>query len=319
MIVFNILLVAAVFLAWLFPGIGSKVGLFSLSSIANYGIFVIFFFYGLKLTPSKLRTEIGSWRTHAIIQFTTFVLFPVLVLLMRPLFVYHSSSMLWLGFFYLAALPSTVSSSVVMVSAAKGNVPMAIFNASISSLIGIVVTPLWMSLVISNITANSASSEMITIILKLILQIFVPVTLGILLNKYWGDFAQKNTNRLRLFDQSVILLIVYTSFSASFYEKIFVNFSWTTIIICFLLTIVLFCFVYLILNVICKQLKISKYDSIAIKFCGSKKSLVHASAMAKIIFAGYSGIGLILLPIMIYHTFQLIVVASIAEREKQNC
>lgn len=50
------------------------------------------------------------------------------------------------GRLFLATLPSTVSSSVVMVSIAGGNMAAAIFNASVSSLIGVFVTPLWMGI-----------------------------------------------------------------------------------------------------------------------------------------------------------------------------
>ena len=312
---FLALLIAAVVLAWLFPEIGVGEGIFSLSSIANYGISVIFFFYGLRLTREKLRTGLGNWKLHVLIQLTTFALFPLLVLPLRPLFQGEDNTLLWLGIFYLAALPSTVSSSVVMVSIAKGNMPAAIFNASISSLIGIFITPLWMSLILSDVAAGA---ELWTIIGKLILQIFLPVALGMALNRRWGAFAEKHGSKLRMFDQSVILLIVFTSFGASFAHNVFENFSWFTIIACSVLMIVLFYVVCGIVGFLCRRFKMTREDTITALFCGSKKSLVHGTAMAKVIFAGYGGVGVILLPIMIYHTFQLIIVSAIAKRYSEK-
>ena len=310
---FIALLIAAVALAWLWPAVGAGEGMFSLSSLANYGISVIFFFYGLKLSREKLRAGLGNWRLHILIHLTTFVLFPLMILWIRPLFRGEENTLLWLGLFYLAALPSTVSSSVVMVSIAGGNISAAIFNASISSLIGVFITPLWMSMILSGVAETNAVG-LGSIIGKIVLQILLPVFLGIALNRRWGAFAQKYQHTLRLFDQSVILLIVYTSFCASFAHQVFKDFSWMVIIGCAAGMLILFFVIFAIVGLICRWLKVNRKDTITAQFCGSKKSLVHGTAMSKVIFAGYSGIGVILLPIMLYHALQLMVVSAIAKR-----
>ena len=312
---FLILLVSAVVLAWLFPAVGAGEGAFSLSALANYGISVIFFFYGLRLNREKLRTGIGNWRLHILIHLATFVLFPVLILSIRPLFSGEDNVLLWLGIFYLAALPSSVSSSVVMVSIAGGNILAAIFNASISSLIGVFITPLWMSLILSN-AAGIDTANLGSVIGKLALQVLLPVVLGMALNLRWGAFAEKHKRTIRMFDQSIILLIVYTSFCASFAHHVFDGFSWVTIIACTAGMVLLFLVVYGTVSVVCRCLKMNRGDTIAAQFCGSKKSLIHGTAMSKVIFAGYSGIGVILLPIMLYHALQLMIVSAIARRKE---
>ena len=313
---FMALLLTVVVLAWLWPDVGAREGVFSLSSLANYGVSFIFFFYGLKLSREKLRNGLGNWQLHILIHLTTFVLFPILILLTRPLFQGESNTLLWLGIFFLAALPSTVSSSVVMVSIARGNMPAAIFNASISSLIGVFITPLWMSLFISgrDVACNVSTTGLSAIIGKLILQILLPVVLGIALNRRWGAFAEKHKNKLRIFDQSIILLIVYTSFCASFAHHVFEGFSWMVIVGCATGMAALFFIVYGIVGFVCRHLKMNREDTITAQFCGSKKSLVHGAAMSKVIFAGYSSIGVILLPIMLYHTLQLMIVSAIARK-----
>ena len=322
---FLALLIAAVVLAWLWPSVGAGEGIFSLSSFANYGVSVIFFFYGLKLSREKLRIGLGNRHLHLLIHLTTFVLFPILILLIRPLFQGENNMLLWLGIFFLAALPSTVSSSVVMVSIAGGNIPAAIFNASISSLIGVFITPLWMSLFIAggdaalsggDVARHVSTMGLWGIIGKLILQILLPVVLGMALNRRWGRFAEKRKNTLRMFDQSIILLIVYTSFCASFAHRVFEDFSWTVIIGCATGMAALFFVVYGIVSLVCRRLKMNREDTITAQFCGSKKSLVHGAAMSKVIFAGYSSIGVILLPVMLYHTLQLMIVSAIARKTK---
>ncbi len=134
---FILALIGMIFLAWWIPGMGMGDHTPNLGMVIDGGIFMIFFLYGLKLNPEKIRQGMRNWRMHLTIQATTFILFPLLVLPFYPLLKNTPYEMLWTAVFFLAALPSTVSSSVVMVSMAGGNVPGAIFNASISGMIGI--------------------------------------------------------------------------------------------------------------------------------------------------------------------------------------
>ena len=131
---FSPALLLMIVLAKFFPTPGLVEGVFSLKSFAGYGISVIFFLYGLRLSLSQMLSCVNNWRLHLLVQATTFIVFPLIVLMFRGLFsdtLYYS---LWLGVFYLAALPSTVSSAVVMVSLAGGNVTGAIFNATFSKI-----------------------------------------------------------------------------------------------------------------------------------------------------------------------------------------
>jgi sodium/bile acid cotransporter 7 len=54
-------------------------------------------------------------------------------------------------------------------------------------------------------------------------------------------------------------------------------------------------------------------DEIVVVFCGTKKSLVQGVPMGRVLFPG-PDLGLILLPIMIFHQVQLMVCAYIARR-----
>jgi len=210
---FILALMGMILLAYLLPSPGAQKGIFSLKELANYGISLIFFFYGLRLSPQRLREGLGNWHLHLTVQLATFVLFPLLILGIIHLLRVESTNLIWLGIFFVAALPSTVSSSVVMVSIAGGNIPGAIFNASISALIGVFITPIWMGIFIAS---GSGNIDLTGIILKLMLQVLLPVILGLLLHSKLGTFAEKHRRQLRYFDQTTILLIVYTAFCESF-------------------------------------------------------------------------------------------------------
>ncbi|AIM36478.1 bile acid:sodium symporter family protein [Sphingobacterium sp. SG20118] len=308
---FVIGLFVAIILAYIYPNLALIEGKFSLDSITTIGISLIFFFYGLKLSLTDLKAGLSNWKLHVLVHFSTFILFPLLVLLFLPFVKTEIQHQFWLSFFFLAALPSTVSSSVVMVSIAKGNMPAAIFNASISGIIGVIVTPLWMGLFL---TVNS-DFDFGHIYLGLFLEIILPVILGIALQPYLGKWARRFSKPLSTFDKTIILLIVYKSFADSFIEKIFDAVDVWYFISVFAGVILLFCLVYLLIWYIAKLLKFPIEDQITAIFCGSKKSLTHGSVFAKIIFSHVGlGFGLVFFPIMIYHAFQIFVASIIAQR-----
>src|SRR5690625_2486587 len=135
----------------------------------------------------------------------------------------------------MAALQFSVSSSVVMFSIAKGNLPAAIFNASISGIIGIILTPLWMMPFIQQV---DAAYDFTTIYLQLITEIVVPLALGLSLRKFLGQWARNNRRTLDLFDKFIILLIIYKSFVHAFEDKIFTQISFLSMIVMTILVIV---------------------------------------------------------------------------------
>ncbi|MGI9036625.1 MAG: bile acid:sodium symporter family protein [Pyrinomonadaceae bacterium] len=308
---FLLLLAAMIILAYFFPSLGVREKPVSLAEITNYGITLIFFFYGLRLSFQRLRAGLGNWRMHVVIQLTTFLFFPLVALLFKPLFKGNDLYLLWLGTFFLASLPSTVSSSVVMVSIAGGNLPAAIFNATISSVLGIFITPLWMSLVLAG---NGQKFDFQSILFKLILQVLLPFAVGVALHRYFGNFAETHRKKLRYFDQSVILLIIYTAFCHSFTLGIFKDYNISDIVLLTLAMAALFFSSYIFILAVGRFLKFDQDDTIAVLFCGSKKSLVHGTLMSKVFFQDSGVAGIILLPIMIYHALQLIAASIVARR-----
>ena len=150
---------------------------------------------------------------------------------------------------------------------------------------------------------------------SLLAKILAPVILGLMLNKYWGTFAKKHSKKLSLFDKSIILCIVYNSFSNSFSSGIF-----STISIAHLLTVALsifaiFAIIYVSIKKTCALLEFNREDEITAVFCGSKKSLVHGSVMAKVLFTNSASLGIFLLPTMVYHAMQLIIISFIAQKK----
>ncbi len=308
---FVLSIIVVIILAWFFPQWGSKNSAIPIDRISSIGISLIFFFYGLKLSPEKMRTGLQNWKLHILIQASTFLIFPVIILFFYPLINNENSYFLWLAFLFLGALPSTVSSSVVMVSIARGNVAGAIFNASISGLIGIVITPLWMGIFLQKAEGDF---NLGAVYLKLITEILLPVILGLFLHRFWGMLALKYSRQLSTFDKSVILLIIYKSFAVSFDERVFMSVNISALVIIFLASIVLFHLIYFITGYLSKRLRFNTEDLITARFCGTKKSLVHGTVFSKILFPQAFPVGIILLPLMVFHAYQIFVISIFASR-----
>lgn len=303
---FVIAILVVVVLAYFFP---QPAHLLPLDSLASVGISLVFFFYGLKLSPSKIKAGLSNWKLHVVIQAFTFLIFPIIVLVIKPIFQGQDEELIWLGLFFLAALPSTVSSSVVMVSIAKGNIPAAIFNASISGLIGIFITPLWMGLFVS--VGNIDVSD---VYLKLLSEILLPIIGGLLLQKWLGHLTQKFSFFFTQFDRTVILIVIYKSFVHSFEDNVFSSLQLVDFLILSTWVILLFILVYAIITLTSTWLRFNREDNIAALFCGTKKSLMHGTVFSKVIFGSLPALGIILLPLMLFHAFQILIIGVIAGR-----
>ncbi|SIT05312.1 solute carrier family 10 (sodium/bile acid cotransporter), member 7 [Chryseobacterium ureilyticum] len=313
--VFLLLLIVMVLMGKLIPFEKSYNHYFNLSAFIDWGIAAIFLLYGLKLNLKEVVKDISNWKLHVLIQSGTFILFPFFVLIFYPLVKGTGYYDIWLSIFFLAALPSTVSSSVVMVSIAKGNVTSAIFNASISGLIGIVMTPLLMSFFL---TSESGSGDHGEVLQQLLMKVLLPIILGIILNPVFKKWVTKYSNIIAEFDRLIILLIVYESFSTAFIENVFSSVPPTIFLILAFSVVFLFFVVYNILKWISCKMGFSAQDIITVTFCGSKKSLVHGSLFLLVLNIPEDQKVLFLLPVMVYHSFQLFYVSWLASKIAQR-
>ena len=161
---------------------------------------------------------------------------------------------------------------------------------------------------------NHNNVDMSDVVKKLLLQILLPVVLGLLLNPTrLGKIAEKYSKQLKYFDQLTILSIVYTAFSDSFDQHMFSSLNILELILLGACLLGLFFVAYFITGTVARLLGFNREDTITATFCGSKKSLIHGTVMAKVIFMGSPLMGILLLPIMLYHALQLIAVSIMAQ------
>lgn len=300
----------AVGLAFLWPAPGAKGGFLQPELLNKVGIALVFFLNGLALSLNALKDGALRWRVHLLIQSSTFLVFPILGWGILKASGGWMSPDLQTGFFYLCALPSTVSSSVALTIAARGNVAVAVFNATLSSLIGVILTPLWMAWILGQSGGGFAVGP---VIVDLLIWVVLPLVAGQLARPALGTWASHNKAKIQIVDRMTILMLVYTSFADTVQEGVWSNYGPLVLVETVVGSALLFFFVLALTRVLAQALKLPAEDRIAAVFCGSKKTLASGVPMAHLIFGANPALGLILLPIMIYHPLQLAVGGVLAQ------
>lgn len=308
---FVLIMLAAIGVALLAPEIGTGDGPLHLGLITSIGVALVFFLHGAAMSREKLVAGAKHWRLHTFVQSFTYIVFPVIGAVLFLTLRNVLPADLLLGIFFLCALPSTVSSSVAMTSMARGNVPGAIFNATVSGLIGMALTPLLMGLVIS---ASGASMPLGKALMGVAMQLLLPFALGQLARPLIGDWLAKRKKITTKIDRGVIVLIVYSSFCDATAAGLWHQYGWETIGAVMGISAVMLFVVLGLTTFTARRFGFSVEDEITAVFCGSKKSLANGIPMAKILFAGHPALGLLVLPLMVYHQLQLIVCSVMASR-----
>jgi sodium/bile acid cotransporter 7 len=274
--------------------------------LADAAIVLLFFMHGAKLSPEEALVGARHWRLHVMVFLSTFALFPLLGISARLLAPNFLPAPLWAGVILLTALPSTVQSSIVFTSVAGGNVPAAMCSATASSLVGVFLTPLIAGLLLASHGLDISARS----VLGIVLQLLLPFVAGQLLRPWIGAYLTRHPLALKSVDYGSVLILVYTAFSHGVVDGIWHQIDAGDLFKVALVDIALLAAVMTILTFGSRQLGFSRADQIAIVFCGSKKSLVNGVPIASLLFAGH--VGLVVIPLMLFHQIQLMVCASLA-------
>ncbi len=295
-------MIGAVTLAALAPALGATGGPLHAELVTKFGVMIAFFVYGLTLPLAALKGGALNWRLHLAVQAGTFLLFPALGLVIVKLGGPWLSPHLAFGFVYLCALPSTISSSVALTAVARGNVPGAVFNATLSSLLGVVLTPLWLHTLGGVAGAQGDLGQSILDIARLLI---LPMAVGQVCRPFLAEWAARHRARLQLTDRLLILFLIYATFCDSFVGGVWAGHGWMLLAGVMLVSAALFAVAVLTMMWSARALGLGHADRMALIFCGSKKSLAQGVTMSRVLLAGHPAAGLVLLPIMIYHALQL--------------
>jgi sodium/bile acid cotransporter 7 len=304
---FILALVGTMLFASLLPARGAAAA--AVGMAADAGIFLLFFLHGARLSREAILAGARNWPLHLAVFAATYLLFPLLGLLFGALPLLTPE--LAAGLLFLSLLPSTVQSSIAFTSIARGNVAAAVCSASFSNLAGIIVTPLLVALLMRG--GGSSAAISFTSVKTIVVQLLLPFALGHALRPWLASWIERWRRLVGLVDRGSILLVVYSAFGAAV-----VGGLWHSLSVGDLLLIGGACSLMLAIVLGAtwtagKAMRLAREDAIVLLFCGSKKSLATGVPMAGVLFPA-AAVGLMILPLMIFHQIQLIACALIARR-----
>ena len=310
---FLAVMLGAIALASFAPAHGKAEVVFD--GLSTAGVSLLFLLHGAALKRRDLWAGARQWRLHLVIFSLTFVAFPILTYPFALLPAGLLPPNLALGFVYLGVLPSAVSSSIAFTAMARGNVPGAICSAAASNVFGLLLTPLLLAAIMG--ASAFGAFDIGATLREVALEMLAPFAVGQLLHPYLARVMARRSAWLARYDQSVIVIIVYTAFSKSVREGLWTQLPLHTLALAIVICMALLGAVFGTAMLVSRRLRFSREDEIAAVFCGSKKSLASGLPLAQVLFGGAPGLGMIVLPIMLYNQIQILAGAALAKRYAQ--
>ncbi|MEY4377530.1 MAG: hypothetical protein RJB26_2080 [Pseudomonadota bacterium] len=290
---------------------GGSHGVLGLGRLTGLGIALVFGLHGAQVSRERLQAGSRNLRLHLLIQSATYVAFPLAGLcgfwLLRP----HLPAPLALGFFYLCALPSTIASAVTLVGIARGNVPAAIFNATLSGLIGIFVTPTLVSLLAAT---SGVELSLLDAMRALFLTVLLPFAIGHALQRWLLPLLRSSPQLVRFIERGAILLVMYVAFCDTVASDVIHQAALGSLLLVLLAVGALLALMLWGLRGVGRRFDLPTEDAVTLLLCGSQKSLANGMPMAKALFGAYPSLGLLILPMIAFHQAQLVAGAIIARR-----
>jgi sodium/bile acid cotransporter 7 len=303
---FTLAIIATVVVASLLPAVGSAATIVHYVTI--FAIALLFFLHGARLSREAALAGALHWRLHLTVLAATFALFPLLGLGLRQALAGVLPESLLVGLLFLCLLPSTVQSSIAFTSIAHGNVAAAVCAASLSNFVGIFLTPALVALLM-----NLKGGVSLDAVGAIVLQLLLPFLAGHFLRPWIGAFVARHRASLGYVDRGSILLVVYLAFSEAVANGLWHVLGLADLIKLLIACAALLAVVLLATVFVARRFGFNRADEIVIVFCGSKKSLASGVPMAGVLFP-LAQVGMIVLPLMLFHQIQLMVCAALAKR-----
>jgi len=295
----------ALLLGTLFSDFGTRLN--TGSHFSTLLVVIIFVITGVKLPVSAIRNGLKDIRVHIYIQLFIFALVPAYFYFSSMLFKRSFGPEVMVGIYALACLPCTISSCIVFTQSSGGNVVATVFNAAFANVIGVIVSPLLLSLMLRTSAGTLPAGELAAVFKKLVLMMLVPIAGGQLLRFFVARAADRIKKELGVISNVFILMILFFAFSKSAGDPLF-----TSNLRSLLLPYIYLALSFLLLNAAATGgavlLNFKKEDRISVTFTAPKKTLAMGVPLLSTYFASNPELlGIALLPLIFYHPWQLFI------------
>jgi len=310
----------AIVLAYIFPAFGSDGGPLNPNLSEDILVAIVFFCSGLIIKPEQLKDGLLSWPSHLIIQFFIFVVFPCFVYGFVGLFSQVLPASIFphkiaTGIIITDTLPTTITMAPIFTQASKGDMTVALVNASLSSLLSIFLCPFLVLLQLG----SDVKIDFLNLIIHLVEVVVAPILGGLILQFLMGftEITKKIITivrtKLGIVNKFCLIILTYLIFCGTFIQKQNLSFfsgtvlaTMTAILFFFhvLQLLLLFGFQVLIRAI---GIKFSRPTIVAQIIVASQKTMTMAIPLIKAIFASNpTEMGIATLPVVIYHSIETI-------------
>ncbi|MFP4408644.1 MAG: bile acid:sodium symporter [Spirochaetaceae bacterium] len=322
------------------------------SLLRNSAVFLIFLGTGYSLDTRRILQDVSAIHHHLALQIFIFLAVPLLIL--GPAFLIGGTladPAVWVGLAAVAVLPTTISSCIAFTQVAGGNVPLSMLNSALSNALGILLSPLLLSLFIGfapdaveagGVTTPAATGGALLLGWEATLSIFgslarlmvAPAVIGqavriLLLRRRWTGEARRESSReeastmrpaydapgasrVRPLNSALILLIVFLTLASATTDRGIVSTATRFLPVIGYLAL-LHIVILLAAGGLGTLLSEDRRDRVAVLFTGSQKTLAFGAPMLTLYFAGApEQLASAMLPLIFYHLWQL-VVAGVVE------
>ncbi|OJJ65217.1 hypothetical protein ASPSYDRAFT_98858, partial [Aspergillus sydowii CBS 593.65] len=248
----------ACLLAYLFPNVAKHGGVIRSEYSILYGaVAIVFLISGLSIPQDKLVRQLFNWRLHFLVQVTSFLFIPALVLAVVHAILAGDKDAridraVLAGYIFTACTPTTIASNVVMTRSAGGDDAAALAEVLIANILGPFVTAGW------TVTLLPASEEFEVwrdqngdltsmyrdVFKQLGLAVLIPLAVGQMVRFFWPERTAHVIQKYKIAKIGTVclLLMIWVTFSSCFATGALKALSTETVVFVVLFNIALYVF-----------------------------------------------------------------------------
>jgi len=293
----------------LFPILGSKLNPDRITT--NSLVIALFFLSGLSLPTETLKKGMKDLRLHVFIQGFIYIVCPLYFMLTAFPFKDVMDGRLVVGIYALACLPTTVSSCIVFTQLSGGNTIGTVFNASLSNLAGIFISPLLLTLFLKGSGSPLPMEELMRIFHSLVIKMLIPFAIGQGLHINFKKFAVRYTSVFGRISNFFVLVIIFFGVARSAGNDSFQSY-WKQLILPFVYLALSHIFLLVLAFTGARLIRLNRENIISTLFTAPQKTLAMGIPLLSTYFANRPEmLGIAILPILFYHPFQLFIAGLI--------
>ena len=305
-----VLLLAAIALANVWPAIGEQRE--AAQTIANVGVFVLFFVNGMRIRRSEILAGFANWRFFGPLAIWVFGVMALAGLALSKLAGLYLDPRIALGFLFLGCLPSTIQSATSYTSMAGGNIALSVVGAALINIAGVFIT----APIFALLGGGEAGELGIEVIKRIGMILLLPFVIGQMVQGWTFDWVSERKARIIWVDRIVIAILVYTAFSGAMEQGLATMFTFSSAAVLFAFTAAFMISANAAAWSVSGMLGYARGDRIAFIFAAAQKSVAIGAPLAAIMFPAQMA-GFVIAPLLLYHLFQLLLAAPVSAQLAQ--